>query len=179
MKGRAPAQKGILGLRMWLARHGTVPVPLLRAPSPRWQAAPKDWIPGALPEYLAEAVIKGRVAKTTKEETVYHKGHALKVSTAMKETMEAERWAPELRVCCQPPDAMPSDTRLHRLLVALLGVQVQVNAPCTPDSRKTTSMCPWNTSKTQGACAHHRGYQGRRRRPIGSGHEHRPPPWSW
>ena len=27
------------------------------------------------------------------------------------------------------PDALPSDTRLHRLLVALLGVQVQVNAP--------------------------------------------------
>ena len=38
-------------------------------------------------------------------------------------------WTPELRVCCQPPDTLPSDTRLHRLLVALLGVQVQVNAP--------------------------------------------------
>ena len=32
-------------------------------------------------------------------------------------------------MCCQPPDTLPSDTRLHRLLVALLGVQVQVNAP--------------------------------------------------
>ena len=30
---------------------------------------------------------------------------------------------------CQPPDALPSDTRLHRLLVALLGVQVVANAP--------------------------------------------------
>ena len=29
----------------------------------------------------------------------------------------------------QPPDTLPSDTRLHRLLVALLGIQVQVNAP--------------------------------------------------
>ena len=32
-------------------------------------------------------------------------------------------------MCCQPPDTLLSDTRLHRLLVALLGVQVQVNAP--------------------------------------------------
>ena len=43
--------------------------------------------------------------------------------------MEAKDWAPELRVCCQPPSTLPSDTRLHRLLVAFLGVQVQVNAP--------------------------------------------------
>ena len=69
------------------------------------------------------------MAKTTKTETVYHKGFAVKVTTAMKDAMEAENWAPELRVCCQPPDALLSDTRLHRLLVALLGVQVQVNAP--------------------------------------------------
>ena len=129
LKERAPARKGIPGLCMWLACHGAVPVPLLRAPPPRWQVAPKDWIPGAVPEYLAEAVVRGRIAKTTKEETVYHRVHAPKVSTtAMKETMEAERSAPELRVCCQPPDAMPSDTRLHHLLVALLGVQVKVNA---------------------------------------------------
>ena len=60
---------------------------------------------------------------------MYHTGHALKVSTAMKETMEAERWAPGLWVCCQPPDAMPSDTRQHRLLMVLLWEQVQVNAP--------------------------------------------------
>ena len=56
------------------------------------------------------------------EETVYHKGYAVKVSTAMKAAREAERWAPELWVRCQPPNAMPSDTRLHRLLVALLDV---------------------------------------------------------
>ena len=47
-----------------------------------------------------KAVGGGRVAKTTKEETVYHRGYALRVSTAMKATMETERWAPELRVCC-------------------------------------------------------------------------------
>ena len=40
------------------------------------------------------------MAKTTKEETVYHKGCAVKVSDAMKGTMEAEHWALELRVCC-------------------------------------------------------------------------------
>ena len=43
--------------------------------------------------------------------------------------MEAKNWTPELRVCCRPPDTLPSDTRLHRLLVALLGILVQVNAP--------------------------------------------------
>ena len=46
--------------------------------------------------------------------------------------MEAENWAPKLRVCCQPLDALPSDTRLHRLLVVLLGVQVHGNAPLHP-----------------------------------------------
>ena len=129
LKVRAPARKGIPGLGAWLALHGAVLAPLLRVPPPRWQAAPKDWIPGAVPAYLAEVVIGGRVAKTTRMETVYHRGYPIKVTTAMKDTMEAKDWAPELRVCCQPPDALPSDTRLHRLLVALLGVQVQVNAP--------------------------------------------------
>ena len=125
---RAPTRQGIPGLRAWLARHSAVLTPLLRAPPPRWQAAPKDWIPSAVPAYPAEAVIGGRVAKTTRMETVYHRGCAVKVTAAMKDTMEAENWAPELRVCYQPLDALPSDTRLH-LLVALLGVQVQVNAP--------------------------------------------------
>ena len=69
------------------------------------------------------------MAKTTRVETVYHRGCAVKVTTTMKDTMEAENWAPELRVCFQPSATLPSDTRLHRLLVALLGVQVQVNAP--------------------------------------------------
>ena len=82
-----------------------------------------------MPTYSATAVVGGRAAKNTKEQTVYHRGYTVKVSAAMQVTMEAERWAPELRVCCQPPDAIPSGTRLHRLLVALLGVQVQVNAP--------------------------------------------------
>ena len=35
-------------------------------------------------------------------------------------------------MCCQPLGTLPSDTRLHRLLVALLGVQAQVNAPLPP-----------------------------------------------
>ena len=47
----------------------------------------------------------------------------------MKNTTEAKDWTPELRMCCQPPDMLPSDTRLNCLLVAFLGVQVQVNAP--------------------------------------------------
>ena len=42
----------------------------------------------------------------------------------MKDAMEAKDWTPELRVCCQPPDTLPNDTGLHRLLVALLGVQL-------------------------------------------------------
>ena len=69
------------------------------------------------------------MAKTTRKETMYHTGCAIVVTTAVKDTMEAKDWAPELLVCCQPPEMLPSDTRLHRLLVALSGVQVQVNAP--------------------------------------------------
>ena len=71
----------------------------------------------------------GRLAKTTKTETVHHRRVAVKVTTTMKDAMEAKNWTPELWVCCQPPDALPSDTRPHRLLMALLGVQVHVNAP--------------------------------------------------
>ena len=71
LKERAQTRKGIPG-------HSAILVPLLRVPTPRWQAAPKDWIPG------------GRVAKTSKEEIVYNRGCAVKVSTAMKDTMEAE-----------------------------------------------------------------------------------------
>ena len=129
LKERAPACKGIPGLRAWLARHSAVLAPLLRVPPPRWQTAPKDWIPGAVPAYPAEVVIRGRVPKTTRMETVYHGGYPIKVATAMKDAMEAKDWVPELRVCCQPPNTLPSDTRLHRLLVALLGVQVHVNTP--------------------------------------------------
>ena len=46
-KERAPTRKGIPSLRVWLTRHDAVLAPLLRVPPPRWQTAPKDWIPGA------------------------------------------------------------------------------------------------------------------------------------
>ena len=85
LKERTPARKGIPRLRAWLARHGTVRAPLLRMPPPRWQTAPKDWIPGAVPAYRAEVVIGGLVAKTTWIETVYHGGYPIKVTTAMKD----------------------------------------------------------------------------------------------
>ena len=129
LKGRAPARKGIPGLRAWLTRHAAVLVPLLREPPPRWQAEPKDWIPDAVPTYQADVVIRGRAAKTTRMVTIYHRGQPLRVTAAMQDTMEAASWMPELRVCQQPLDTLPSDTRLHRLLVALLGIQVQVDAP--------------------------------------------------
>ena len=50
------------------------------------------------------------------------------MTTAMKYNMEAKDWTPELRICCQPSGTLQSNTRLHRLLVVLVGVQVQVNA---------------------------------------------------
>ena len=42
LKERAPARKGILGLRAWVTCHTAVLIPLLTEPPPRWQAAPKD-----------------------------------------------------------------------------------------------------------------------------------------
>ena len=73
------------------------------------------------------------MAKTTQVETVYHRGCAIQVTTAMKDTMEAKDWTLELRVCCQPPGTLPSDTHLHRLLVALLGVQMPLHAQLWDD----------------------------------------------
>ena len=100
----------------------------------------------------------GRVAKTTRVETVYHRGYAVKVTIAMKDTMEAKDWTPELPVCCRPPDTLPSDTRLHYLLVPLLGVQVQVNAPLHPQL--------WDNHRNP------------RWTHTGNGPKHRQPPWS-
>ena len=65
LKERAPAHKGLPGLRVWLARLAAVLVPLLQEPPPRWQAAPKDWVPAAVPAYL-DVVVGGRAAKTTR-----------------------------------------------------------------------------------------------------------------
>ena len=56
LKERAPTRKVIPGLRAWLARHNAVLVPLLCAPMTGWQAALKDWIPGAVPEYRPQHV---------------------------------------------------------------------------------------------------------------------------
>ena len=42
LKEIALTRKGIPGLRTWPARHSAIPTPLTRAPTPRWQAAPKD-----------------------------------------------------------------------------------------------------------------------------------------
>ena len=36
------------------------------------------------------AVLGGRAAKTTKEETLYHRVYVVKVSTAMKDALEAD-----------------------------------------------------------------------------------------
>ena len=129
LKERTPACKGIPGLRAWLAHHAAVLVPLLQEPPPRWQAVPEDWVAAAVPAHWADVVVGGRAAKTTCQATVYHRGEPLRVTAAMQDTMEEEQWIPELRVCRQPRDTLPSDTRLHRLLVALLGIQVQVDAP--------------------------------------------------
>ena len=103
LEEREPARKGIPGLRAWLPRHGAVLAPLLRVPPPRWQAAPKDWILSAVPAYLADVVTGGRVAKTSRKETAYHGGYRIKVTTAIKDAMEAKDWAPELQGTCRPP----------------------------------------------------------------------------
>ena len=97
LKEWAPARKGMPGLRAWLTRHAAVLVALLREPPPRWQAAPKDRVPAAVPTYRADVVIGGRVAKTTRMVTVYHKGQPLRVTVAMQDTMEVANWVPELR----------------------------------------------------------------------------------
>ena len=61
------------------------------------------------------------------------------MTTAMKDAMEAKDWAPELRVCRQPPKTLPSDTRLHRLFWAS---QCKSMRPCMPNYVTTITMCP-------------------------------------
>ena len=90
LRERAPARKGVPGLRAWLVCHAAVLVPTLRGPPPQWQAAPKDSIPAAVPAYQADVVIVGRTAKTTRMATVYHMRQPLRVTAAMQDTMEAE-----------------------------------------------------------------------------------------
>ena len=93
---------------------------------------------------------------TTRVETVYNRGCAVKVTTAMKDTMEAKDWTPELRVCCQPPGTLPSDTRLHRLLVALLGPSAGQRAPTRPTMGRPPACVPGPATERGGVGIHHR-----------------------
>ena len=54
--------------------------------------------PGRSTRVPCESGGRSRVTKTTRLETVYHRGCAVKVTTAMKNTMEAKDWTPELGV---------------------------------------------------------------------------------
>ena len=108
-------------------RCGTGPAP--EGTHAAMARAPKDRIPRAVPTYQAEVIVGGRAAKTTRMETIYHRGQPLRMTAALQDKMETAGWAPEPRVCQQPPGTLPSDTRLHRLLVANLDIQVQVDAP--------------------------------------------------
>ena len=130
LKERAPTRKGIPGLREWLTRHGAVLVP----PAKGAPAAMAGCAQGLDPGRRAH-VPGGRGHRRTSGQN-HPSGDRVPQGTTppgdrgpMQDTMEAANWVPELRVCHQPPDTLPSDTRLHRLLVALLGIQVQVNAP--------------------------------------------------
>ena len=89
LKERARTRKGICGLEASLARHNAVLVLVVSAPMPRWQAV--------VPTYLEEVVVGARVAKTTKDEIVYPKGYAAKVSTAMMDTIKAEHLVSKVR----------------------------------------------------------------------------------
>ena len=97
----------VVALRALLLAHASFLQPMLQAPAPRWQQAPKDWLPGPAAQFRATAVIGGQVAKTTREAVVYQAGQAIKVTTALEVTMKAQGWTVALPVCqeCQgdPP----------------------------------------------------------------------------
>ena len=71
----------------------------------------------------------------------------------MRDTMEAEHGTPELRVCCQPPNALHGDTRLHHVPVALLGVQAEVTARHAIGRPPTLAPGP-SLDRAQGCGAH-------------------------
>ena len=108
----------IRAIRDLLHRHPGTLHPLLDAPAPRWQQAPKGWKPGPIRPCQSEAVIGGQEAKTIWEWVVYQPGRAILLTTVMEDVMATLGWAMVLPRCEQPKNHLPSDTRLHRLLVS-------------------------------------------------------------
>ena len=41
-----------------------------------------------MPTYQAEVIVGGRAAKTTRMETIYHRGQPLRITAALHDTME-------------------------------------------------------------------------------------------
>ena len=78
--------------------------PCWRHQPPRWQLAPKDWVPGPIRPCSSTAFIGGCEAKTTRERVV------------------PGGWVIVLPVYGQPINDLLGDTRLHHLLVGLLDI---------------------------------------------------------
>ena len=106
-------------------------------PVPRWHQAPRDWTPGPISPCQSVAVIGDREAKTTREQVIYQRGCAVQLTTALEDVMATLWWAVVLPVCEQPTGDFPSDTCLHRLLVSLLDISVQVEPAKGPASDHT------------------------------------------
>ena len=136
----------------WLRQHDAVLRPLVGAPAPRWQHAPKTWSPSPMWQATTTAIISEREAKTTRERVVYQWGRAIQATTVMEDVMVVMEWSVVLPVCEQPRQALPSNPRLHRLLVSLLDIRTQAEAPlhlCLQDVLRVTTLPQLQATSTE------------------------------
>ena len=81
----------------------------------------QDWAPGPIHPSPTKAIIRGHEAKTTRERVVYQRRCVVQLTT-MEDVMAVLGWAVVLPVCELPNRDLPSNTRLHRLLVSLMDI---------------------------------------------------------
>ena len=119
----------------------------------RWQQAPKDWALGPIGPCHSEAVMGGREAKTTRERVACRQGHTVQLTMAMGDAMTTLGWAVVLPVCEQPMNDLPSDTCLHRLLVSVVDIHMQVELPlhaCLQEHLRVATLPQPQASGTEG-----------------------------
>ena len=63
LRAWAPWGRTVHMVRDWLHRHHAALQPVIGAPAPRWQQAPKDWVPGPIRPIPCTAVLEARRRK--------------------------------------------------------------------------------------------------------------------
>ena len=117
------------------------------------EQACRDWAPGPIHPSPTMAVIGGQEAKTTRERVIYQRGQAIRLTKPMEDVMADMRWSVVLPVCKQPNRDLPSDTRIHQLLVSLLDIEAPVEPPLSA-CKSTRNHAPTTAGRGHGGLHH-------------------------